>query len=124
MWIRRNEFNFLKKSAEQNIDAEYEILRAEENLRLDIARAMIEYSATLKALDNCKEEYYEVLSALKCHCETINMILTEAIKAEAGEESNIEKFKSIEAFAVYMKCLNDNIMKYVKEMLDEASAKK
>lgn len=119
MWIRRNEFNFLKKSAEQNIDAECEILRAKENLRLDIARAMIEYSATLKALDSCKEAYHEVLSAFKCHCETVNMILTEAIKAEAGEESSIEKFKSIEAFASYMKCLNDHIMKYVKEKLDE-----
>jgi hypothetical protein len=129
MWISRKEYIFLKKNAEKNINAECEILKVKENQSLSIARAMEEYSATLEALDKCKElyinsnnEYQQLLSTFKCHCETVNMILTETLRAEIGEESNIEKFKSIEAFAVYMKCLNDNIMKYVKEKLDKDSA--
>jgi hypothetical protein len=128
MWISRKEYNFLKKNAEKNINAECEILKVKENQCLSVARAMEEYSAALEVLDRCKElltnsnnEYQQLLSVFKCHCETVNLILTETIKVETGEESNIEKFKSIEAFAIYMKCLNDNIMKYVEERLDKDS---
>lgn len=128
MWISRKQYNFLKENAEKNIDAECEILKVKENQKQAVARAMEEYSFTLEELDKwkkiCADSYaahYQVLSAIKCNCEIVNMILTETIKTENGEESNVSKFKSIESFANYMKCLNDNIMKYVKEKLGENS---
>lgn len=124
MWISRNKFNFLKENAEKNIDAECEILTVQDNMRRSVARAMEEYSSTLEALDKYKEEYHKVLSALKCHCETVDMILTKTIKTENGEENSVDKFKSVEALAVYMKCFNDNIMTYVKEKFDETSTEK
>lgn len=126
MWISRKQYNFLKENAEKNIDAECAILSAKENQSKAVARAMEEYSATLEELDKwkklCADSYVahcQVLSAIKCNCETVDMILTETIKAENGEESSVSKFNSIESFANYMKCFNDNIMKYVKEKLGE-----
>ena len=126
MWISRKQYNFLKGNAEKNINAECEILRAKENQDKAIAREMEEYSATLEELDKwknlCIENYAahnRVLSVIKNNCETVNMIITETIKNEHGEESNISKFNNIESFANYMKCFNDNIMRYVKEKLDE-----
>lgn len=128
MWISRKEYKFLRKNAEKNIDAECEILRAKEKQDKSIARAMEEYSAVLEELDKyknlCDDSYatnYHILSAIKCNCETVNMILTETIKTENGEESTVSKFSSIESFANYIKCFNDNIMKYVKEQLGESS---
>ena len=122
MWISKKEYKFLKENAEKNINAECEILRAKENQDKAIARAMKEYSATLEELDKWRNlcvAYNQVLSAIKGNCETVNMIITETIKTEHGEESNVSKFNSIESFANYMKCFNDNIMKYVKEKLGE-----
>lgn len=128
MWISKKEYDFLKFNAEKNINAECEILKAKENQSMLVARAMEEYSATLEELDKyknlCVDSYatnYQILSAIKCNCETVNMILTETIKTENGEESTVSKFSSIESFANYMKCFNDNIMKYVKEQLSESS---
>ena len=124
MWISKKEYDFLKVNAEKNIDAECEILRAKENQSLKVARAMEEYSATLEELDKYKNlcaDSYAIISAIKCNCETVNMILTETIKTENGEESTVSKFSSIESFAIYMKCINDNIMNYVKEQLGESS---
>ena len=126
MWINKKEYDFLKANAEKNIDAECEILKAKENQSMLVARAMEEYSTTLKELDKwkqiCVDNYamhYQVLSVIKCNCETVNMILTETIKTEKGEESTVSKFDSIESFAIYIKCFNDFIMKYVKEKLGE-----
>ena len=130
MWISRKQYNFLKENAEKNIDAECEILRAKEKQDKAIARAMEEYSVTLEELDKwrnlCVDNYTahnQVLSVIKSNCETVNMIITETIKTENGEESNVSKFNSIESFANYMKCFNDNIMKYVKEKLGETEHK-
>lgn len=126
MWISRKQYNFLKENAEKNINAECEILKVKESQKQAVARAMEEYSATLEELDKwkklCADSYathYQVLSAIKCNCETINMILTETIKTENGEESTVSKFNSIESFANHMKCFNDNIMKYIREKLGE-----
>lgn len=128
MWISKKEYDFLKDNAEKNIDAECEILKEKEKLNMSVARAMEQYSATLKELDKwkelCADSYatnYQVLSAIRCNCKTVDMILTETIKTENGEESNVSKFNSIKSFAIYMKCLNDNIMKYVEKQLGESN---
>lgn len=128
MWISKKEYDFLKVNAEKNINAECEILKAKENQSMLVARAMEEYSAKLEELDKyknlCADSYatnYHILSVIKCNCETVNMILTETIKTENGEESTVNKFSSIESFANYMKCFNDIIMKYVKEQLGESN---
>lgn len=127
MWISRKQYNFLKENAEKNIDAECEILKVKEIQKQAVSRAMEEYSATLEELDKWKkcctenyEIYYQTLSAIKCNCETVNMILTETIKTENGDESNtVSKFDSIKSFANYMKCFNDINMRYIKEKLEE-----
>jgi hypothetical protein len=54
MWISRKEYNFLKKNAEKNIDAECEILRTKDNCTQAVARAMEEYSAVLEERDELK----------------------------------------------------------------------
>ena len=60
MWISRKHYNFLMENAEKNIDAECEILRTKDNYTQAVARAMEEYSETLKELDRIKNnlKYY------------------------------------------------------------------
>lgn len=60
MWISRKRYKFLMENAEKNIDAECEILREKENQSNKVARAMEEYSETLKELDRIKKnlKYY------------------------------------------------------------------
>jgi hypothetical protein len=60
MWVSRKEYKFLQENAEKNIDAECEILRAKDNHLQKIARAVEEYSTTLKKLDETKDtlKYY------------------------------------------------------------------
>lgn len=127
MWISRKQYNFLKENAEKNINAECEILKVKEAQKQSVAKAMEEYSATLEELDKWKkcctenyEIYHQALTAIKCSCETINIILTETIKTENGDDSStVAKFDSIKSFANYMKCFNDINMRYVKEKLSE-----
>lgn len=60
MWISRKEYKFLQENAEKNINAECEILRAKEKQTIVVARAMEQYSETLKELDRIKKnlKYY------------------------------------------------------------------
>ena len=60
MWISRKHYNFLMENAEKNIDAECEILQAKERQKMAVARAMEQYSETLKELDRIKNNltYY------------------------------------------------------------------
>ena len=55
MWISRKEYKFLQENAEKNINAECEILRAKEKQTIVVARAMEQYSETLKELDRIKK---------------------------------------------------------------------
>ena len=127
MWISRKEYTFLKENAEKNINAECEILAVKGEQQQAVARAMEEFSATLKQLDECKKcrmDVYitsrQILNTLLCNCETINMIISETIKTENGIESdNVGKFNNIESFASYIKCFNDINLSYIKENLNE-----
>ena len=60
MWISRKHYNFLKENAEKNIDIECQILTAQENTRLGVARAMEEYSATLQERDELRLRVIEL----------------------------------------------------------------
>lgn len=65
------------------------------------------------------EEFYHTLKTLENNCKTAEMIISETIKNENGEESNITKFDSVKSFAQYMKCFNDININYIKKKLDE-----
>lgn len=65
MWISRKYFNFLKHKAEQNINAECQILTAKENQKREVARAMEEYSAVLKERDELRLRVIELEHKLK-----------------------------------------------------------
>lgn len=69
-------------------------------------------------MKNC-EEFYHTLKTLENNCKTAEMIISETIKNENGEESNITKFDSVKSFAQYMKCFNDININYIKKKLDE-----
>jgi polyhydroxyalkanoate synthesis regulator phasin len=60
MWINRKYFNFLKHKAEANINAECQILAAQENQQKSVARAMEEYSAALKERDELRLRVIEL----------------------------------------------------------------
>lgn len=60
MWVSRKYFIFLKHKAEQNIDAESQILTARENQKREVARAMEEYSAVLKERDELRLRVIEL----------------------------------------------------------------
>jgi transposase-like protein len=60
MWISKKYFNFLKHKAEQNIDAECQILSALGNQQKSVARAMEEYSAALKERDELRLRVVEL----------------------------------------------------------------
>lgn len=65
------------------------------------------------------EEFYHTLKTLENNCKTAEMIISETIKNENGEESNITKFDSVKSFAQYMKCFNDININYIKKKLDK-----
>jgi len=54
MWISRKHYKFLREKAENNIDAECQILTAKANKELEIARAVQEYSSVLKERDELR----------------------------------------------------------------------
>lgn len=60
MWISRKEYKFLKENAENNIDAECEILRVKANQKKRVARAMEEYSSVLEERDELRLKVIEL----------------------------------------------------------------
>ena len=64
-------------------------------------------------------EYCNTLKAIEFNCKTVEMIISNTIKNENGEETSTNKFDSIESFAQYMKCFNDMNISYIKEKLEE-----
>lgn len=64
MWISRKEYKFLKENAENNIDAECEVLRVKAEQKKRVARAMEEYSAVLKERDELRQRVIELENQL------------------------------------------------------------
>lgn len=80
MWINRKEYEFLKKNAEKNINAEVLILRAVENQKGAVARAMEEYSAALKEVDRLKN----IVSALENELDQIRKVVCDESEIRIG----------------------------------------
>ena len=122
MWIKKSQYNFLKENAEKNIDAECEIKKVVFDMTQSTARAMKEYSHTLEELDEYQkrnQEFYEILRVIKDCCGNTDFILNEAIKNERGEKSSMVRFNNVESFATYLKCHNDNLLRYIDKHLAE-----
>lgn len=64
MWISRKEYKFLKENAENNIDAECEVLRVKAEQKKKVARAMEEYSAVLEERDELRQRVIELENQL------------------------------------------------------------
>lgn len=64
-------------------------------------------------------ELYYALETLKNNCKIADMIISDTIKNENGEETNTEKFKDIKSFAQYIKCFNDLNIQFIEKMLGE-----
>lgn len=65
------------------------------------------------------EKYYCVLKTLENNLKISDIIISDTIKNENGEETNTVKFDSVKAFAKNMKCFNDLNIQYIKKQLGE-----
>lgn len=65
------------------------------------------------------EKYYCVLKTLENNLKVSDVIISNTIKNENGEETNTVKFDSVKAFAQNMKCFNDLNIHYLEEQLGE-----
>lgn len=73
-----------------------------------------------------KEEYcnqymngYQILTTLQSNFKIADLIISNTIKNENGEDTNTEKFKNIGSFAQYIKCFNDINIQYVGKKIGE-----
>lgn len=91
------------------------------------------FSDHKKAIKQSKQVYRQIYMSAYHTCDTAisslrtlnsnlkvaDMILSETIKNESGEESKcVMKYSDIQSFATYLKCMNDLNMNYIKEQLD------
>lgn len=63
--------------------------------------------------------YQRILSTLKLNCKIIDMIITNTIKNESGEETTTVKYDSIKSFAEVMKAMNDTNLNFIKNTIGE-----
>lgn len=68
-------------------------------------------------------ELYYALETLKNNCKIADMIISDTIKNENGEETNTEKFNDIKSFAQYMKCFIDINIQYIEKKLGKGDEK-
>lgn len=67
------------------------------------------------------EKYYCVLKTLENNLKVSDIIISDTIKNENGEETSTVKFDSVKAFAQNMKCINDLNVQYIRKQLGEDS---
>ena len=65
------------------------------------------------------EKYYSALKTLKNNLQISDVIISDTIKNENGEETSTIKFDSIKTFAQNMKCFNDLNIQYIEKQLCE-----
>lgn len=65
------------------------------------------------------EKYYCVLKTLENNLKISDIIISNTIKNENGEETSTVKFDSVKAFAQNMKCFNDLNIRYIEKQLGE-----
>ena len=61
-----------------------------------------------------ESDYHTILKNIKYSLKIMNNILSETIKTEDGEESNVTKFKDIKSFAIYLKAMTDVIIRSIE----------
>lgn len=86
-----------------------------------------------KAIKESKHLYCQIYTSVYDKCDTAisslrtldsnlkvtDMLLSETIKNESGEESkSVMKYPDIYSFATHLKCMNDLNMNYIKEQLN------
>lgn len=73
-----------------------------------------------KSLQSKKyERYYSILKTLENNLKISDIIISDTIKNENGEETSTVKFDSVKAFAQNMKCFNDLNIQYIEKQLCE-----
>lgn len=85
------------------------------------------------AVKESKHVYYEIYTSVYNKCDTAinslrtlksnlkitDMLLSETIKNESGEESKcVMRYQDIHSFATHLKCMNDLNMNYIQEQLN------
>lgn len=65
------------------------------------------------------EKYYCVLKTLENNLKISDIIISNTIKNENGEETSTVKFDNVKAFAQNMKCFNDLNIQYIEKQLGE-----
>ena len=65
------------------------------------------------------EKYYCILKALENNLKISDIVISNTIKNENGEETSTVKFDSVKSFAQNMKCFNDLNIQYIEEQLGE-----
>ena len=65
------------------------------------------------------EEIYCILSTLENNLKISDIIISNTIKNENGEETSTVRFDSVKAFAQNMKCFNDLNIQYIEKQLGE-----
>lgn len=65
------------------------------------------------------EEIFCILKTLENNLKISDIIISNTIKNENGEETSTIKFDSIKSFSQYMKCFNDLNIKYIEKQLGE-----
>ena len=71
----------------------------------------------IESLTNSYLQQYNVLTTLHSNQKILDLILSNTIMNEDGEESCTMKFKDIKSFATYIKAMNDISIEYVKNRL-------
>jgi len=65
------------------------------------------------------EEFYCVLKTLENNLKVADVIISNTIRNEDGEETSTVKFDSVKAFAQNMKCFSDLNIQYIEKQLRE-----
>ena len=60
-------------------------------------------------------EYHQTLSTILQGCKSLDILVTETIKNENGQESSVVKFENVEQFAKQVKMMNDLIIDFINK---------
>ena len=86
----------------------------------DCDKYIVLYKEECKSIIRKKyEKYYYALKILENSLNIFDIIISDTIKNENGEETSAVKFDNIKSFAQNIKCFNDLNIQYIKKQLCE-----
>lgn len=86
----------------------------------DCDKYIVLYKEEYKSIIRKKyEKYYYALKTLENNLKISDIIISDTIKNENGEETSTVKFDNIKSFAQNIKCFNDLNIQYIKKQLCE-----